>query len=67
MRVGKFKAYRGAIGTIEVTTDKKIYGKLLNTKDLVNYYADSVEQLEVEFHKSVDEYLEMRQALFKVV
>lgn len=60
MRLGTFIEYKGFIGTIEYDSEDKIhYGSLDNIKDFVNYQADSVEQLYEEFHKSVDDYLEL--------
>ena len=51
-----FTDYKGYVGSIE-KTDGRYHGYLLNTKDFVNYTADSLEELEKEFHKAVDDYL----------
>lgn len=56
MIIGTFNAYRGIVGSIEFN-DGKHYGKLLNITDLVNYQADSLVDLEKEFHNAVDDYL----------
>ena len=56
MNIGKFKEYKGFVGSIEIT-DGKHHGILLDIKDFVNYTADSLEELEEEFHKAVDDYL----------
>lgn len=56
MRIGTFKQYKGFVGSIEIT-DGKHHGILLNINDFVNYTADSLEQLEEEYHKAVDDYL----------
>lgn len=56
MEIGKFKAYKGFVGTIEMT-DGKHHGKLLDINGFVNYTADSLEELEEEYHKAVEDYL----------
>lgn len=56
MKIGKFNAYKGFVGTIEMT-DGEYHGRLLDISDFVNYIADSLEELEEEYHKAVDEYL----------
>ena len=56
MEIGKFNPYKGFVGTIEVT-DGGHHGKLLDINDFVNYTADSLEKLENEYHKAVDDYL----------
>lgn len=52
----KFESYKGFEGSIEVTDDK-YHGIILNIDDFVNYTADSLEELQEEFHKAVDDYL----------
>lgn len=59
MQVGKFKPYRNIIGSIEVNDDGEYYGRLLDINGFVNYHSDSLKQLEEEFHKAVDDYLDM--------
>ena len=56
MEIGKFKPYKGFVGTIEVD-DGGHHGKLLDIDDFVNYTANSLEELETEYHKAVDDYL----------
>ena len=58
MVIGKFKSYKGFIGTIELTAGKH-HGKLVDINGFVNYVADSLEELEEEYHKAVDDYLEV--------
>ena len=59
MKIGNFKEYKGYIGRIEFSADDQCYfGRILNINDLVFYEADSVEDLEVEFHEAVDDYIE---------
>lgn len=60
-RIGTFKKYKGYAGTIEYDSEDKIhYGKVLFTNEnhLVNYEAENIVELEEEFHKAVDDYLE---------
>lgn len=56
MEIGKFKEYKGFVGSIEIT-DGKQHGIILDIDDFVNYTANSLEELEEEFHKAVDDYL----------
>ena len=61
MEIGKFNEYRGYTGSIEYYYEDKIYyGSLLNIKDLVNYEADTMENLYNEFHNAVDDYIEFK-------
>lgn len=58
MRIGTFKKYRGYYGSIEYSPDDDIhFGKINNIKDLVNYEANTIEELRDEFHKAVDDYI----------
>lgn len=57
MLIGKFKAYKGYVGSIEMT-DGKHHGRLLDINNLVNYTANSLEKLEKEYHDAVDDYLD---------
>ncbi|MBO5388566.1 MAG: hypothetical protein J6A59_10560 [Lachnospiraceae bacterium] len=56
MRIGTFKPYKDITGTIEIDNNTH-RGKLIIDNGLVDYTADSLEELEVEFHKAVDDYL----------
>lgn len=38
--------------------DQIIYGKILGISDLVDFYTETAKDVESEFHKAVDEYLE---------
>lgn len=38
--------------------DQIIYGKILGISDLVDFYSESAKEVENEFHKAVDEYLD---------
>jgi predicted HicB family RNase H-like nuclease len=51
-----YKDYQGSIKvSIE---DNCLHGKIEFINDLINYEAETVEQLEQEFHKAVDSYLD---------
>ena len=58
MLIGYFTKYKALTGTI-CLTDGKHHGRVLCIKDHVNYTANSLEELEVEFHKAVDDYLDL--------
>lgn len=62
MRIGTFEAYKSIVGTIEFE-DNTYRGKLIIENSFVNYTASSLEELEVEFHKAVDDYLDMMDEL----
>jgi predicted HicB family RNase H-like nuclease len=50
--------YKEYLGTIEPQIESgTLFGKLAYIKDLVTYEANTVKELEKEFHNSVDEYL----------
>lgn len=50
--------YKNFIGSIEVSTqDKCLHGSVLYINDLVTYEAKTVDALEKEFKKAVDDYL----------
>ena len=66
MRIGQFIKYKGYVGSIEYSSEDKLhYGKLLNTKDLVNYHADNIVALEKHYREAVDDYIELKKSLGK--
>ena len=66
MKIGRFKEYKGYVGSIEYSVEDSIhYGKLLNIKDLVNYEADNIIDLEKQFHEAVDDYIEFKKEVGK--
>jgi predicted HicB family RNase H-like nuclease len=68
MLIGYFLPYRGYAGTIEWSLeDRCYYGKIKNTKDLVNYEAKNAMMLLNEFRKAVDDYLEFCKSVGKEV
>lgn len=53
-----YMEYKGYLGTVEYSAeDHCLYGQLAFIRDLVNYEADNVSQLEAEFQHAVDHYL----------
>lgn len=68
MLIGYFAPYRGYTGTIELSLDDGCYyGKIKNTRDLVNYEAKNAMMLLNEFRKAVDDYLEFCKSVGKEV
>ena len=64
MKFGVFNEYKGFTGSIEYSfEDKCHYGRLLNISDLVNYEADTIEDLYEEFCKAVDDYIELKKGV----
>jgi predicted HicB family RNase H-like nuclease len=51
--------YKGYISSLEYSSDDKcFFGKLEMIDDLVTFEATTVQELEINFHQAVDEYLE---------
>ncbi len=64
MKIGQFVEYRGYIGSIEYDQEDKLYyGKLLNTRDFVNYHADNIMSLESHYHEAVDDYIKVKKEI----
>ena len=58
--------YKGYSARPEYSADNCIfYGKILEISDLVDFQSESIETLEDEFHKAVDDYLEFCQEIGK--
>ncbi|KMJ45112.1 hypothetical protein AB204_10440 [Xenorhabdus khoisanae] len=58
--------YKGYIGTIEFDVeDNYLFGKLAYIRDLVTYQATTIKELEDEFKKSIELYLDDCQELNK--
>ena len=64
MLIGYFKPYKYLRGTISLT-DGKFHGRILVIRDHINYVANSLEELEIKFHKAVDEYLDLKHPITK--
>jgi predicted HicB family RNase H-like nuclease len=68
MFIGYFAPYRGYTGTIEFSFDDRCYyGKIKNTRDLVNYEAKNFWVLMSEFENAVDDYLDFCKSVGKEV
>ncbi len=53
-----YMEYKGYLGSVEYSAeDHCLYGKLAFIRDLVNYEADTVAELEQAFQEAVDHYL----------
>ena len=51
--------YRGYAATVEYDGDDKLWHGILDgIKDLVNFHAFEIENIEQEFHNAVDDYLD---------
>ena len=51
--------YKGYYTKIEFDSDSKVlYGRIEGINDLVNFESNSLREVECEFHKAVDDYLE---------
>jgi predicted HicB family RNase H-like nuclease len=51
--------YKGYYGAVEYDPDAHIFhGEVLNTRDVITFQGISVEEIEMAFHDSVDDYLE---------
>lgn len=52
--------YRGYIGSLEYSEEDKVFfGKVLRIRSLLSYEGMTLEELELDFHAVVDEYLEL--------
>lgn len=59
MKNGDLLRYKGYAARPEYSAgDRIFYGKLLGISDLVDFRSESAKDLEDEFHKAVDDYLE---------
>lgn len=51
--------YKGYIGKVEYDSDAKLFhGEVVGLKDTITFQADNAEDLEREFRKSIDVYLD---------
>lgn len=67
MRIGQFVEYKGYVGSIEYEPEDNphYYGSLLNIDDFVNYQADNIIDLEMEYYNTVDDYIEFKKKVGK--
>ena len=50
--------YKGYIGKVEFDDEAGIFhGEVINTRDVITFQGESVEELKTAFHDSVDDYL----------
>jgi predicted HicB family RNase H-like nuclease len=58
MTVSTTLEYRGYLATIELDDDEDCFhGRVINTRDVINFYGTTASELRAEFEKSVNEYL----------
>ena len=51
--------YKGYVGAVEYDDEAKIFsGEVINTRTVITFQGTTVDELENEFHASVDDYLE---------
>ena len=51
--------YKGYIGKVEYDSDARIFaGSVINTRTVITFQGESVDELEKEFRASVDDYLQ---------
>lgn len=56
--VNSLLSYKNYNGTVEYSKDDKcLYGKVIDLKSLLSYEGDSVQELETDFQKVVEDYL----------
>ena len=60
MRNGDLMRYKGYSARPEYSAEDRIfYGTVLGISDMVDFQSESAKDLEDEFHKAVDDYLEL--------
>ena len=51
--------YKGFVGVVEYDDEARIFsGEVINTRTVITFQGTSVDEVENEFHASVDDYLE---------
>lgn len=51
--------YKGYYAEIEYDEDtKRYYGRVINTRDIITFHGETIEETNKEFEKSVDDYLD---------
>ena len=51
--------YKGYVGSIRVDMDARVIrGSVVNTRDVITFQGATVDDVEREFHRSVDEYVD---------
>ena len=55
--------YKGYVGSLEFSEeDSLLFGKVLGIRSLISYEGESVKELISDFHRAVDEYLQVCEA-----
>lgn len=58
MLIGQFADYKHFVGSIEYSPkDACYYGRLQNSRDIVSYKGDTIEELFQNYKDTIDEYL----------
>ena len=52
----KYKGFEAIVGFDEA--DRVLHGRVLGTRDVISFEADSVDRVEQAFHEAVDDYIE---------
>lgn len=53
--------YKGFVGTIGWSDEKNMfYGKIIGIREKLEYFSDNLTELEINFKKTVDMYLQNR-------
>ena len=51
--------YKGYIGSVEYDDENRVFtGTVINTRTVITFHGSSVDELEKEFHTSVDDYMQ---------
>lgn len=59
--------YKGFVGNVEFDEDTKVlFGRVVNTRDVITFQSIAANEIEKEFQESVDEYLDMCKETGKV-
>lgn len=56
-KILEYKGYKTRI--IYSQEDNVYYGEIINIDDFVNFHSENISTIEDEFHKAVDDYIEM--------
>lgn len=63
-KTGCIMKYKGFVGIVQEDEEEGGFnGRIINTKDLVTFEADSVEDIEKEFKAAVDDYIKLNKGL----
>ncbi len=56
--------YKGYLGQVEFDSEAKIfYGRVVNIRDTITFQSENAQQLETEFHLSIDTYIDFCQEM----